>query len=157
MAIVLYISSHLHQNLYHALATVLGLNARSCIAGKILTNLLSYVQNAGKMTTTPVIVKMSKVAQPAKKPGHEPGSSVCAKFVADPKNVATVQGAKHVLSNFYPCDLKIFGENFKSAEQAYQLTKAIRTGNLVAADKIRDAKSALECKLIGNTVTNTPQ
>lgn len=92
-----------------------------------------------------------------KKPGHEPGSSVCAKFVADPKNVATVQGAKHVLSNFYPCDLKIFGENFKSAEQAYQLTKAIRTGNLVAADKIRDAKSALECKLIGNTVTNTPQ
>uniref|UniRef100_A0A8W8J1W9 NADAR domain-containing protein n=1 Tax=Magallana gigas TaxID=29159 RepID=A0A8W8J1W9_MAGGI len=51
----------------------------------------------------------------------------------------------------------IFGENFKSAEQAYQLTKAIRTGNLVAADKIRDAKSALECKLIGNTVTNTPQ
>uniref|UniRef100_A0A8W8KE61 NADAR domain-containing protein n=1 Tax=Magallana gigas TaxID=29159 RepID=A0A8W8KE61_MAGGI len=39
-------------------------------------------------------------------------------------------------------------------KQACQLTKAIRTGNLVAADKIRDAKSALECS---NTVTNTPR
>lgn len=75
MAIVLNISSRLHQNLYHALATVLGLNARSCIAGKILTSLLSYVQNAGKMTTTPVIVKMSKVAQPAKNPDKNPAQA----------------------------------------------------------------------------------
>lgn len=49
-----------------------------------------------------------------KKPGHKPDSSVYAKL-ADPKNVATIQGGKHVLSNFYPCDLKWFGENFKSA------------------------------------------
>lgn len=85
-------------------------------------------------------------------PGHEPDSSISAKFVAGPKMLLPSR-----LSNIYPCDLKVFGENFKSAEQAYQLTKAIRTGNLVGADKIRDAKSALECKLIGNTVTNTPQ
>lgn len=89
--------------------------------------------------------------------GHEPGSSLCSKYIAEQKNVITIQGSGNVLSNFYPCDIKVFSENFNSAEQAYQLTKAIRTGNIVTADKIRDAKTAFECKQIGKTLTNTQQ
>uniref|UniRef100_K1QHZ2 Fucolectin n=1 Tax=Magallana gigas TaxID=29159 RepID=K1QHZ2_MAGGI len=49
------------------------------------------------------------------------------------------------------------GRFVKISKTTRYLILSIRTGNLVAADKIRDAKSALECKLIGNTVTNTPQ
>ena len=92
-----------------------------------------------------------------KSSGHEPGSEYCPKYVEDPKNIIIIQGEKNVLSNFYACDLNVFGETFNSAEQAYQLTKAVRNGNLVAAEKIRDAKSAFQCKLIGKTVTSTPQ
>uniref|UniRef100_K1PFU6 Complement C1q-like protein 3 n=1 Tax=Magallana gigas TaxID=29159 RepID=K1PFU6_MAGGI len=44
-----------------------------------------------------------------------------------------------------------------SAEQAYKLTKANRTRNLIAAEKIREAKTALDCKMIGKTVSESPQ
>uniref|UniRef100_A0A8W8IRP6 NADAR domain-containing protein n=1 Tax=Magallana gigas TaxID=29159 RepID=A0A8W8IRP6_MAGGI len=56
------------------------------------------------------------------------------------------------LSNFFPCDLRVFGEHHKTAEHAYQLTKAIRSGNTDAAQKVRDAETALDAKRIGNSV-----
>lgn len=62
------------------------------------------------------------------------------------------QGQDNPLSNFFPCDLRVFGEHHKTAEHAYQLTKAIRSGNTDAAQKVRDAESALDAKRIGNSV-----
>lgn len=56
------------------------------------------------------------------------------------------------MSNFFPCNLRVFGEHHKSAEHAYQLTKAIRSGNTDAAQKVRDAETALDAKRIGNSV-----
>lgn len=50
-------------------------------------------------------------------------------------------GKENVLSNFFPCELMVFGES-----------KAVRAGDLLAAERIRAAKSALECKQIGNSV-----
>ena len=100
-------------------------------------------------------VNTSKCAA-CKQPGHEPGSENCPHFVED-SNVEAFNGEKNVLSNFYPCDLSINGENFRSAEQAYQVIKAVRCGDLVAAEKLREAKTALECKLIGNSVSETHQ
>lgn len=62
------------------------------------------------------------------------------------------QGQDNPLSNFFPCDLRVFGEHHKTAEHAYQLTKAIRSGNTDAAQKVRDAETALNAKRIGNSV-----
>lgn len=75
----------------------------------------------------------------------------------NPKNVEVSNGDKSILSNFYPCQINVFGESFSSAEQAYQLIKAIRTSTLIAAEKIREAKTALDCKMIGKTVSGSPQ
>ena len=69
------------------------------------------------------------------------------------KNVRILILCSTVLSNFYRCEISVFGENYNSAEQAFQCVKAVRSGDLLAADKIRAAKSALEAKKIGNLVT----
>lgn len=64
------------------------------------------------------------------------------------------QGQDNPLSNFFVCDLRVFGEHHKSAEHAYQLAKATQAGNMDAAQKVRDAKTALDAKRIGNTVSD---
>lgn len=88
-----------------------------------------------------------------KETGHKPGSNLCPQYIEDNSNeVEAFDGKENVLSNFFPCELMVFGESFESAEQAFQLTKAVRAGDLLAAERIRAAKSALECKQIGNSV-----
>lgn len=85
--------------------------------------------------------------------GHARGSSGCKHYV-DPTNsgdVIAFQEKSHTLSYFYPCHLNVFGEKHKSAEHAYQMTKAIRTGDLEAA-KVREAGTALYAKRIGHSV-----
>ena len=88
-----------------------------------------------------------------KESGHKPGSDLCPQYIEDnSKEVEAFDGHENVLSNFFPCELNVFGESFQSAEQAFQLTKAVRAGDLMAAEKIREATSALDCKQIGKTV-----
>lgn len=53
---------------------------------------------------------------------------------------------------FYACEITVFGEKHQSSEHAYQLSKALRAGSLDVAEKIRNAKSALEAKRFGSTV-----
>ncbi|XP_061177754.1 uncharacterized protein LOC133186538 [Saccostrea echinata] len=50
-------------------------------------------------------------------------------------------------------EFKVFGENHRSAEHAFQITKAIRNGDLVAAEKIRSATTALDAKRIGDCIS----
>lgn len=61
-------------------------------------------------------------------------------------------GYKNVLSNFYPFDVIVNGENHKSAEHAFHLTKALRNGDINAAERIRSANMALDAKRIGDTM-----
>lgn len=42
------------------------------------------------------------------------------------KHIAPFSGSQDVLSNFYPCELHIYGVKHKSGEHAFQFTKAIR-------------------------------
>ena len=84
-------------------------------------------------------------------PGHAPGSELCEHY-AKAKNVVAFKGKENPISNFYPCDLRVFGEMHQSAEHAFQLTKAVRSGNMEAAEKVRSAKTALDAKRIGATV-----
>lgn len=86
--------------------------------------------------------------------GHAPGDEQCTSYAKKSPNSYTLfHGDENILSNFYPCEISVFGENYNSAEQAFQCVKAVRSGDLLAADKIRAAKSALEAKKIGNLVT----
>jgi ribA/ribD-fused uncharacterized protein len=85
------------------------------------------------------------------KPGHEPGSSDCEHYKKT-DHVIAFHGKENPISNFFPCEINIFGEQHQSAEHAYQLTKALRAGSLEAAEKVRKAPTALEAKKIGNSV-----
>ncbi|XP_065928693.1 uncharacterized protein F44E2.8-like [Magallana gigas] len=93
-----------------------------------------------------------------KKSGHKPRCDKCEFYIPEKlKNLQTFQGEKDVLSNFYPCELKIFGENLRSAEQAFQTTKALRSGDVIPAERIRNSKTVLEAKRIRNLVQKSSQ
>lgn len=100
--------------------------------------------------------KNVKVCRVCREPGHSPGTPECQHYEESPDNVVIFQGKGNPLSNFFQCDLHVFGEHHKSAEHAYQLTKAIRASDLGAAQKVREAETALEAKRIGHTVTDPP-
>ncbi|KAK3086423.1 hypothetical protein FSP39_018255 [Pinctada imbricata] len=85
------------------------------------------------------------------KTAHNPGSPEC-EFYTTAKNVVVFKGKDNPISNFFQCEIRVFGENHQSAEHAFQLTKAIRAGNLEAADKVRTSKTALDAKRVGNTI-----
>ena len=63
-----------------------------------------------------------------------------------------VQGAQHKLSNFYPCRMSYKQQYFRSAEHAYQHTKATFVNNHQAAAAILQAPHAYLAKSIGNSV-----
>jgi ribA/ribD-fused uncharacterized protein len=69
--------------------------------------------------------------------------------------VVAFRGHEHVLSNFHACDVNVNGELHKSTEHAFQLTKALRNGDISAADRIRSASNALQAKRIGDAVKTT--
>lgn len=69
-----------------------------------------------------------------KNSGHEPGAQCCPQCVSGhQKNVEVFNCDKSILSNFYSSQINEFGESLSSAEQAYNIIKAFRTGNLIAA------------------------
>lgn len=59
------------------------------------------------------------------------------------------------LSNFYQCNLEIQGIPFRSAEQAYQYTRAVRLNEPQAAELILRSKTAKRAKQLGNCITHT--
>ena len=75
-----------------------------------------------------------------------------AKHMKNKKNLIPFNGAGDILSNFYPCELDIYGVPHKSAEHAYQYIKSLRCGDLESAKKIKDAPDALSAKRIGDKV-----
>lgn len=66
-------------------------------------------------------------------------------------------GAQDVLSNFYPCELEIFGVKHKSAEHAFQYIKAVRCGDLDSANAIAKADDALAALRLGKKVKSNDQ
>ena len=69
----------------------------------------------------------------------------CSAFFDD-SNVITIKSSKNVLSNFYPCGLRVFDTEFKSSEQSYQWRFAQHTGITCTADEIMAARSAADAK-----------
>ncbi len=98
-----------------------------------------------------------------RKPGHQPGDPICGASLQEPQaDIVAVQGKDDVLSNFYPCEINIFGITAKSAEHAYQFSKAVRRGEMIQvleekAAQVPEFKKALKksgSKRIVETVRN---
>ncbi len=62
----------------------------------------------------------------------------------------------HELSNFYPCDLYIFDQEFRSSEAAYQYAKAMDHSKHDIADEIMAAPSAAAAKEISKQIKTSP-
>ena len=70
-----------------------------------------------------------------KESGHSPGDVECKAYAKKQPAVVSCSGKDNPLSNFYPCDIKVFGETHPSSEHAFQHVKALRCGDLIAAEK----------------------
>ena len=90
------------------------------------------------------------------KPGHEPGDKQCGFFEVQ-KNITVFSGADDILSNFYRCEIDLFGMKHKSAEHAFQHAKALRCGDLEAANDIKEANGTVTALRIGNKIKNNEQ
>lgn len=53
---------------------------------------------------------------------------------------------------FFQCEMTLYGVSHKSAEHAFQFTKAVRCGDQNAAAQIQSATDALSDKRIGDKV-----
>ncbi|KAK3082645.1 hypothetical protein FSP39_001246 [Pinctada imbricata] len=98
-----------------------------------------------------------KCCRICKEVGHNPGSNKCTHYDPNQKDVIAFCGNEDVLSNFYPSEMKIFGQTFKTPEHAFQHTKAMRCGDLHRADQIMKAETALDAKRIGNQIMMSDQ
>ena len=79
---------------------------------------------------------------------HTSGDKSCSGTAKQPlKHVTAFAGRKDALSNFYSCDIKLYGMLHKSAEHAYQCKKAIQTGNNKVAERILETKTAFQAKV----------
>ena len=78
---------------------------------------------------------------------HQAGDPVCsgsAKQVH--KQVTAFAGKLDPLSNFYPCEIRVFGVKHRSAEHAYQYSKAIQGGKDTIANRILESDTAYHAK-----------
>lgn len=91
-----------------------------------------------------------------KQPGHTPGDKTCPHY--EPQKLLTpFCGEEDVLSNFFPCELDFCGIKHKSAEHAFQYTKAVRCGDLESANIIKDATDALSALRHGKKIKTNEQ
>ena len=69
------------------------------------------------------------------------------------ENITTFRGRHDVLSNFYPCTIRVFERTFASSEHANQFMKAISNGKESVAKDIIQARNACEAKRLRKRVT----
>ena len=91
-----------------------------------------------------------------KSEGHEPGDPRC-KSNKPQENIIAFNGENNVLSNFFLCDLSIFGIQHKSAKHAFQYKKALRLGDQESTKQIQQSKTAFSTKRIGDKIKTYDQ
>ena len=64
-------------------------------------------------------------------------------------------GKTDVLSNFYPCQIEVYGIRFPSAEHAYQYSKAMMCEREDIAANIYDASTAWKAKQLSHRLMTT--
>ncbi|KAK2155695.1 hypothetical protein LSH36_233g03016 [Paralvinella palmiformis] len=92
------------------------------------------------------------------KQGEDPNKSAKVEIdeKLDPlKGKLIIVDRSHELSNYFQCDLYLYGIDFWSGEQAYQWRKAKFMGNKKAADEIYAARYANQASAIANRYFRT--
>lgn len=87
-----------------------------------------------------------------KLPSHFPGSDKCRSYVTHQEDIVCFSGKDNPLSNFFPTELKVFGQTYPSAEHAFQHIKSLRSGDLNRAEAVSKAETALDAKRVGGQV-----
>lgn len=136
--------------------TCAGLRCKILHFGQPKNNHILQCTNCWKTGHTKSICKNDSCCKVCQKPGHLPGQKECPHYEVQ-KHIAPFSGSQDVLSNFYPCELDIYGVKHKSAEHAFQYTKAIRCGDLDAASKITAAEDALSAMRLGKKIKTNEQ
>ena len=62
------------------------------------------------------------------------------------------QGYQHPLSNFFPCNIELYDQNFASSEAAYQYRKAVEYEEWDAAEQIVQCSRAFDAKKLGDDI-----
>ena len=62
------------------------------------------------------------------------------------------KGHKHPLSNFFECNIDIYGKHFASTEAAYQYRKALQYEEWQLADEIAQCERGVDAKRLGDTI-----
>ena len=84
--------------------------------------------------------------------GHKAGDSKCK---AKPKKtIYAFKGYTHPLSNHFPCNLKLYGKDFKSVEHVLYWRMALELGNDELAKEIHNARHAGEAKRLGKNIAD---
>jgi ribA/ribD-fused uncharacterized protein len=90
--------------------------------------------------------------------GHRQLSDSCQSKQAPPlSNVTAFKGQYDVFSNFYPCDVFLWGLWFVSTEQAYQYRKAVKCEYPNIARRILGLTNSREIKILSNEIATTEQ
>ena len=101
--------------------------------------------------------KSPAACRACRKPGHSAGDLVCEARLEKPReDLRTISGTEDPLSNFYQAEIDVFGIKAKTAEHAYQYSKAIRRGDADTAKSILEAKTPLAAKRTAQTLKHDP-
>ena len=92
-----------------------------------------------------------KACMVCKQAGHQEGSSDCEAYTEE-HDIRAVFGARDPLSAFHQGEVKVYGVDFSTIEQAYQYTRAIRTGRLDISTKIKEAENPWEVREISKEI-----
>ena len=81
------------------------------------------------MTIPASNANMKPAAKYAKKQAIPQAIQKCANYDSAKMNIIAFSGKDDIQSNFYPCNIKIFGISHPYAEHAFQYSKAMRSGD----------------------------
>lgn len=101
---------------------------------------------------TPVDIGDKEKCKVCKTAGHTPGTKSCKFYEKQNGRVVAFHDSDNVLSNLFVKDITFEGETHKTAEHAFQLSKALYLNNKHAAEKIRNAHNASTAKDIGDNL-----
>lgn len=88
-----------------------------------------------------------------RKHGHSHrNTDMCPAYIEKDDNVITIRSPKYVLCNYYPCNLKFYGKEFTSLEQAYQWRFVTYVGIPDLAEEILRSTTPQQAKEIARRV-----
>lgn len=107
-------------------------------------NFMCRINYKGQITSQQNITKCKACFSEEHTAGHKD-----CKYYSKGNNCHAFLGKEQMLSNMYQCEIKMQGETFSSAEQAYQVHKAYKCSRPDVAAEMLQHKNPFQAKRIG--------